>query len=116
MSAALDGARWAANKAPTMSITKSSHEISPLRYPGGKGSLAPFFARLLANQRDRCQLFIEPFAGGAGVALRLLVDDHAESIVINDLEPGTAAIWRSIFKRPEAFAQLIETVDLSVDT
>jgi DNA adenine methylase len=99
-----------------MPTVKSSHEISPLRYPGGKGSLAPFFARLLGNQPQRCRVFIEPFAGGAGVALRLLVDGHADSIVINDLEPGIAAMWRSIFTRPEDFARLIETVDLSIDT
>jgi DNA adenine methylase len=99
-----------------MPTVKSSHEISPLRYPGGKGSLQPFFARLLSDQPERCKVFIEPFAGGAGVALRLLVDGHADRIVINDLEPGIAALWRAVFTRPEDVARWVETVDLSIAT
>jgi DNA adenine methylase len=93
----------------------TSHEISPLRYPGGKGSLAPFFGRLLAAQRQRCEVFVEPFAGGAGAALRLLADGHVESVVLNDLDAGIAALWRSLFGRTGEFAQLIETADISIE-
>ena len=48
--------------------------LSPLRYPGGKGRLAPYIAHLIAVQPSRPTSYAEPFAGGAGAALRLLID------------------------------------------
>jgi DNA adenine methylase len=89
--------------------------LSPLRYPGGKGRLAPYIARLLVAQEIRPRSYAEPFAGGAGSALRLLVDEHVRSIHINDLNPGIAAFWRCVFYNTEAFAEEIETHDVSID-
>lgn len=74
--------------------------LSPLRYPGGKGALAQFLGRLIISQPMRPSTYVEPFAGGAGAALRLLYDEYVERIVLNDLDPGVAALWRSVFCRP----------------
>ena len=92
----------------------TSHEISPLRYPGGKGGLAPFVGRVIEEQRSRPRTYVEPFAGGAGVAVRLLYDEYVEHIVINDLDAGVAAFWRSVFWRTEDLAQRVETAEVSV--
>lgn len=88
--------------------------ISPRRYPGGKGRLAPYISTLMSWQDPLPEVDAEPFAGGAGVALKLLVDHEVESIHINDLNPGQAAFWRSIFENSGQFAELIdgEPVDL----
>ncbi len=93
-----------------------SHEISPLRYPGGKGALAPFFGRLIESQPRRPEVFVEPFAGGAGAALRLLIDEYVDHVVLNDLDPGIAAFWRSVFGRTEDLATLIESAEITVET
>ena len=53
--------------------------------------------------------YVEPFAGGAGVALRLLVDGEVEKVRINDLNPGIAAFWRTMFGDPVGFVRRIET-------
>ena len=45
---------------------------SPLRYPGGKTKLAPLVELLMKNTGIEKGVYIEPFAGGAGVALSLL--------------------------------------------
>lgn len=74
--------------------------LSPLRYPGGKARLAPFVAKLISAQRPRPSVYAEPFAGGAGAALRLLVDEHVDEVWLNDLNPGIAALWRSVVERP----------------
>src|ERR1700753_1624306 len=88
--------------------------LSPLRYPGGKGRLAKFVARLLEKQRPRPSRYIEPFAGGAGIGLRLLVDEYVDDIVINDLNPGIAAFWRVVFERPEELLERVASCEVTV--
>lgn len=75
--------------------------VSPLRYPGGKATLAGFIARVIASQSHRPQQYVEPFAGGAGAALKLLVDEHVEHVVLNDIDAGVAAFWRAVFRRTD---------------
>ena len=89
--------------------------LSPLRYPGGKGRLAPYIARLIAAQPARPTSYAEPFAGGAGAALRLLIDEHVQSIHINDLNPGIAAFWRCVFYDTERFARRIESAEVNLE-
>ena len=47
---------------------------SPLRYPGGKGKLAPFMEYMIIQLGHRGGTYIEPFAGGAGIAIELLLN------------------------------------------
>ena len=61
---------------------------SPLRYPGGKGKLAPFMEELIKITGHIGGTYIEPFAGGAGIALELLGKNVVNQIVINDLDKG----------------------------
>ncbi|MQA82636.1 MAG: DNA adenine methylase [Streptosporangiales bacterium] len=89
--------------------------LSPLRYPGGKGRLAPFVADLIRSQSRRPAEYAEPFAGGAGAALRLLVDEHVRRVHINDLNPGIAAFWRCVFFDTELFAKWIECKEVTLD-
>lgn len=89
--------------------------LSPLRYPGGKGRFAPFLARVLAAQNPRPSRYAEPFAGGAGAALRLLAEEEVRSIAINDLSVGIASFWREVFYNTEDFAQRVETEHASID-
>lgn len=91
--------------------------LSPLRYPGGKARLAPFFARLIAAQDPIPSHYAEPYAGGAGAALRLLVDDVVEDVHLNDINTGIAAFWRTI-TNPDAarrFCDLIEDTPVTVE-
>lgn len=39
--------------------------LSPLRYPGGKARLAPFFTRLIRSQVPASTHYAEPYADGA---------------------------------------------------
>ena len=59
---------------------------SPLRYPGGKGKLAPFIGMLIEEYGHKGGTYIEPFAGGAAVAIELLERGIVSQIVINDLD------------------------------
>ena len=91
--------------------------LSPLRYPGGKARLAPFFARLITAQDPVPTHYAEPYAGGAGAALRLLTDDVVDEIHLNDINAGIAAFWRAITNPDEAqaFCDLIEDTPVTVE-
>lgn len=47
---------------------------SPFRYPGGKSKIAPLIRLIIENDKKQNITYIEPFAGGAGVALDLLLN------------------------------------------
>jgi DNA adenine methylase len=76
---------------------------SPLRYPGGKASMADLLAqvRRLNNLGDRP--IAEPFAGGAGASLTLLYREEAGEILVNDADPSIHDFWWSLVSRSEAF-------------
>jgi DNA adenine methylase len=82
--------------------------ISPLRYPGGKAKMAPFFSRLIQAQEQRATTYAEPFAGGAGAALALLTDGVVDTIELNDKNPGIYEFWRNVFTRNARMARLVE--------
>ena len=87
---------------------------SPLRYPGGKAALAPFLAQTIElNDLSGCSYF-EPFAGGAGAALRLLREDVVSELHLNDMDPCITAFWHSVLHEPERFADAIRSVPVSM--
>lgn len=88
--------------------------ISPLRYPGGKAKLGPYFARLLASQSVPITTYAEPYAGGAGAGLYLLSEQYIDRLLINDLNPGIAAFWRAVLYSPDEFIERIKFEDISV--
>ena len=88
---------------------------SPFRYPGGKGKLAPFMKVLIEKTGHKGGTYIEPFAGGAGIALDLLENDIVSQIVINDLDKGIYSFWRAILSETDRFVEAVHEVPLSVE-
>lgn len=88
---------------------------SPLRYPGGKGKLAPFMKVLIEKTGHKGGTYIEPFAGGAGIALDLLENDIVSQIVINDLDKGIYSFWRAILSETDRFIEAVHEVPVSVE-
>lgn len=80
---------------------------SPLRYPGGKGRLTQFVADLIdINGLVGCD-YVEPYAGGAGIAITLLYLEYADHIHLNDINKSVYAFWHSVLNRPDELARLI---------
>jgi DNA adenine methylase len=88
---------------------------TPLRYPGGKGRLGGFFAKLLSDNSLVGSRYLEPFAGGAGVGLYLLRSGLVESICLNDLDRAIYALWYAVTRRNVALRRLVERTSISVD-
>ncbi len=87
---------------------------SPLRYPGGKGKLAPFVKMLIEKTNHLGGTYIEPFTGGAGIALDLLENDVVSQIVINDLDKGIYSFWRAILQETNRFIETIRSISLDI--
>ena len=89
--------------------------VSPLRYPGGKAFLYPLVSNLLRANALTRRNYAEPFAGGCGLALRLLYGGHVSDIHINDLDPGIWAFWSSVLHHTSELADLIMCTPITVD-
>lgn len=86
------------SKKPRKAFARRTASIlSPLRYPGGKRRLAGYIAATIRLNGLRPKLFVEPFAGGASVALQLLNDGLVESIALGEKDPLLAGFWKTVF-------------------
>lgn len=77
-------------------------QLSPFRYAGGKTWLVPEVRRWIESFAFRPRVFIEPFAGGATVALTAAVENLADEVVICELDKDVAAVWQTIFSGSDA--------------
>ena len=90
--------------------------ISPLRYPGGKSKLAPLVKYIIEHKTNaNVTTYIEPFAGGAGVALDLLLDGTVDKIIINDYDKAIYSFWRAVITEPDRFIETIVQTPISVE-
>ena len=88
---------------------------SPLRYPGGKSKLASLIFLLMQNSPNECRTYIEPFAGGAGVALALLLEGRVDRIVINDFDKAIYSFWQALKIDTSKLLRLIQNTPINVD-
>ncbi|PLA73974.1 DNA methyltransferase [Hydrogenovibrio sp. SC-1] len=88
---------------------------SPLRYPGGKSQLTPFVIELLRENKLLDGVYIEPFAGGAGIAWHLLLKGYVQEVFINDLNPSIYAFWYSVLHKTDDLCGLIEKTPITID-
>lgn len=88
---------------------------SPLRYPGGKSKLAPFMEIIIDKLDIKGGTYVEPFAGGAGIALELLQKNIVERIVINDYDKAIAAFWKAVVNENERFIQKMYETPVTID-
>ena len=88
---------------------------SPLRYPGGKGKLAKFMKYMIDQLGHGGGTYIEPFAGGAGVAIELLLQGVVSRIVINDYDKGIWSFWKAVLTETDRFIALLAVVPLTME-
>ena len=87
---------------------------SPLRYPGGKNKLARFIASLCVSNNISGH-YVEPYTGGASVALKLLLDGYVNEITINDLDRSIYAFWHSILTNTNKFCRKIRNTEVTLN-
>lgn len=72
--------------------------------------MAPFLGDLFAEQIGSMdvEIWMEPFAGGAGAGLALLEADAVCEVWLTEKNPAVAALWRTVLDWPERLAALVE--------
>lgn len=58
--------------------------------------------------------YVEPYAGGAGVACELLISGVASHVHLNDASPEVHAFWWSILNHTEEFCRRIRLASLTI--
>ncbi|WP_127476729.1 DNA adenine methylase [Sulfurivermis fontis] len=88
---------------------------TPLRYPGGKGKLAPFVRQVFVDN-DLCDgVYVEPYAGGAGIALELVMTGYAKEVWLNDIDPAIHAFWHCALNETQALIEMVHNVPLTIE-
>lgn len=88
---------------------------SPLRYPGGKYRLANFISLAIKNLCLHNCTYIEPFAGGAGIAMYLLFNGIVENVVINDYDKAIYSFWRAVKQEHNALIEKIIKTPITIN-
>lgn len=87
---------------------------SPLRYPGGKTAYASMLRRIIEDNDLRQCDYIEPFAGGGGAAISLLLSGDVGRIWLNDLDYSIFAFWKAILEHTDSFISLLRSKRISM--
>lgn len=88
---------------------------TPLRFPGGKSKIYPFIISLIdANDLRGCT-YAEAFCGGAGLAMKLLLQSDVSRVVLNDFDPAVYSIWDAVVNHPDELCEFINTVPLNMN-
>jgi DNA adenine methylase len=90
--------------------------VSPLRYPGGKGRLGAWLRDLIVANQLGSGTYVEPYAGGAGAAMYLLLNNVVEKIMINDADPMIYSFWHSIKYEHKNLIELIKDTPVNMET
>ena len=89
--------------------------FTPLRYPGGKNKLFHYTKELIEKNNLTGCTYIEPFAGGSGLAMSLLFDNVVNNIILNDIDKSIFAFWHSVLHSTDELCNLIETTPITME-
>lgn len=92
-----------------------TRSTSPLRYPGGKTCLYDLLADILRLNGLELGHYVEPYAGGCGLALSLLFGGHVSDIHVNDLDRSIWAFWYSVLNHTNELIELVSRTPVTIE-
>lgn len=88
---------------------------TPLRYPGGKSSMYNKILEIINNNNITNFTYTEPFAGGFGIGIRMILENKANKAIINDVDYAIYSFWFSILNYTKDFCELIKNSPITVE-
>lgn len=72
------------------------------------------FVSLICEKNNIDGHYIEPYAGGASVALFLLIEGYVKEISINDFDRSLYAFWHSVLYNTDQLCEMISCAELNI--
>lgn len=88
---------------------------TPLRYPGGKTAYAGLLSEVIRLNHLKDVTLVEPYAGGAGASIKLLLEGKVSQLILNDLNPAIYAFWWSVLNRSDELVKRINKTPVTID-
>ncbi len=88
---------------------------TPLRYPGGKSILTNYFIDFIKANLIKSPIYAEPYCGGAGAAINLLLEKKVERIILNDADISLYSFWHCIINQSSDFIKKIENTPITLN-
>lgn len=88
--------------------------LSPLRYPGGKTQLYSFVQHTININQLNNAIYCEPFCGGSGLAMSLLLHNDVNSIILNDFDIAIYSVWHAILTETERFINALNSTSITI--
>lgn len=92
-----------------------TRSISPLRYPGGKTKLYKYTKKLISNNNLIGCTYVEPYAGGCGLALQLLHTGVVNNVILNDIDRSIYSFWKTVLDDNEKLINKIKNTPITID-
>ena len=92
-----------------------AHTLTPLRFPGGKTKLYSLVKAVIHENSLAGCTYVEPFSGGAGLAIKLLLLGDVSQIHINDIDPAIYSIWHCVLNNSEDLIDFVNNVPLTIE-
>lgn len=94
---------------------RAARDASPLRYPGGKAKLTEFLKEVMRfNDISECD-YAEPYAGGCGLGLNLLLSGYISNLHINDFDRSVWAFWHAVLEETDELCSLVDSAKVDVE-
>ncbi len=77
--------------------------------------MVPYVKRILEANDLVDGVYAEPYAGGAAVAMELLLHEYVRKVYINDISAGVAAFWRCVLDDTDALCAAISSAKLTIE-
>ncbi len=88
---------------------------SPLRYPGGKSKVSKFVSQVIIKNDLSNGTYVEPYAGGASVALSLVIEGKVQKVIINDYDRSIYAFWYSVLHHTDEICKKISRTPVTIN-
>ena len=60
-------------------------------------------------------IYVEPYVGGASIALSLLLEGYASKVIINDKDRSIYAFWYTVLNHADELCRLIEITPVNLN-
>lgn len=88
---------------------------TPIRYPGGKTKIYPLVKNIIEKNGFGNHTYAEAFAGGAGLAMKLLLKGDVPAVIINDLDRAVYCMWDAVVNRSEDLCTFVSETEVTVN-